>query len=128
MPKRKAEKGLLVSAARVVGTTLGRVKRLTIDSIEQATEKFEQVTQSGQREQRESSAPSTTGRVTGRSKKQVAPRKARAVRSTGKAIPAGDDFDAATASPQEGGSRSPVRTESRRRGKSRSKTSKSPRR
>lgn len=128
MPKRKAEDSLLVSAARVVGTTLGRVKRLTIDSIEQATGKLEQATGSSPREPRKSAAPSATGRVAGRSKKQVAPRKARVVRSTGKAIPADDDFDAATASPQEGGSRSPVRTESQRRGKSRSKTSKSRRR
>ena len=128
MAKRKAEDGLLVSAARVVGATLGRVKRLTIDSIEQATEKFEQATESSPAELRKSSAPKTTGRVAGRSKKQVAPRRARAERSTGKTVPTGDDFDAATASLQEGGSRSPVRTESQRRGKSRSKTSKSRRR
>ncbi|HEX6504921.1 MAG TPA: hypothetical protein VF011_16900 [Terriglobales bacterium] len=125
MAKRKAEDGLLVSAARVVGATLGRVKRLTIGGIEQATGKFEHATESSPGELRKSSAPKTTGRVPGPSKKQVAPRKARGVRLTGKTIPTGDDFDAATASPQEGGSRSPVRAESQRRGKSRSKTSKS---
>ena len=119
MAKQQSEDSVLISAARAVGKTLGRVKLLTTHETKASAADSEG------REQRQSPASPTSGAV-----KSSEPTRSRQTRSSGqtrKVIPITDEDeeDATLASPQAGASRSRRQTDSAARGKSRSKRSKS---
>ena len=125
MAKQQSEGSVLISAARVVGKTLGRVKLLTTGETAKASTKRRVAADSGEREHRQSPASPITG--AGKSKEPTRSRQTRLSGQTRKVIPITkeDDEDATIASPQAGGSRSRRQTDSAGRGKSRGKRSKS---
>jgi len=125
MAKQQSEDTVLISAARVVGKTLGRVKLLATHETAKASAKRAVAADSEGREQRQSPASPTTSAA-----KSNEPTRSRQTRSSGhtrKVIPITDEdeVDATIASPQTGASRSRRQTDSAARGKSRSKRSKS---
>jgi hypothetical protein len=124
MAKQQSEDSVLISAARVVGKTLGRVKLLTTHETKASAKRAVAADSEG-REQRQSPASPTSGAV-----KSSEPPRSRQTRSSGqtrKVIPITeeDEEDATVASPQTGASRSRRQTDPAGRGKSRSKRSKS---
>ena len=123
MAKQQSEDSVLISAARVVGKTLGRVKLLTTHETKASAKRAVDADSEG-REQRQSPASPTSGAV-----KSSDPTRSRQTRSSGqtrKVIPITDDEEDATiTSPQAGASRSRRQTDPAARGKSRSKRSKS---